>query len=202
MDKIVGTDCNFEIAIFAVLIFGMLTNTFAASNISRDGSSFWLMKTTPLSPRVYLLSKVVFCFIISGISVLISVITLVAMQLIAPLEGLFIFIAGLAFMFGEICFATKCDLMYPRFVGDDVDEAQESSSSQSLIIITGLISALLVGGILVLLKVWASLSNKTLGAWISYLIVSLSGLLSVGIGLLVFFFRLDKHYERLTEGDV
>ena len=49
LSSLVFVQSDFELAILLTVLFGALTNTFCATNVSRDGKSFYVEKTLPLS---------------------------------------------------------------------------------------------------------------------------------------------------------
>ena len=69
-------NCDFEIAIFVIAMFSVLTNTFCTSNISRDGKMFSMLKTMPVDGHLVVKAKLLFCSVVSVASVLVSCIVL------------------------------------------------------------------------------------------------------------------------------
>ena len=133
VNKLIFIDCNFEIAIITIAMFSILTNTFCATNISRERKYFNFTKTVPIDYRQIVFSKVIFCSIASLISILISVIALVIGGYINVLQGLLSFIITTLLSLGIICFATRKDLNKPDF------DNQNGGTAVSFVIFFGLI---------------------------------------------------------------
>lgn len=67
-----GMNISFALALVVVLIFSILTNTFCATNVSRDGELALKVKMFPVRSSKILLAKVLFCSIVSSLSVIAS----------------------------------------------------------------------------------------------------------------------------------
>ena len=61
----IGMSVKFPLAILTVLIFSILTNTFCATNVSRDGAAAIKVKTYPVKASTILLAKVLLCSVVS-----------------------------------------------------------------------------------------------------------------------------------------
>ena len=72
LTKLLFVNVNFELCIFVVAIFGVLTNTFCATNISRDGQLFMSIKAMPVKPQTVIYAKIVFCMIVAFVSELLA----------------------------------------------------------------------------------------------------------------------------------
>lgn len=140
-----ATDCNYAIAAFVVTMFGLLTNTFCATNISRDGKMYAMLKTLPVKVEQIIGCKLFFCAIVSFASVLISSLTLLISGLLNAGETLFVFLNGLLFSLSGIAYATKKDMKTPCFPNTENDEVTDSNSNLSTLILIGLVISAISG---------------------------------------------------------
>lgn len=140
-----ATNCSYAIAVFVVTMFGLLTNTFCATNISRDGKMYAMLKTMPIKVEQLIGCKLLFCGIVSFISVFVSSLALCIGSLLTVGETVFVFINGLLFSFAGIAFATKKDMKSPCFPSTENDEVTDSNSNLSTMILIGLIVSAVSG---------------------------------------------------------
>lgn len=153
-----SVSCSFELSLLVISAFTVLSNTFCAINISREGKMFFREKTMPLSGQTLVLSKVVFCGIISGISVLLSVIAVAVGGIVTPGEAALLGLICLLVAAAEILFATRRDLVRPRFPSNDRDTVTEPGDTVSLLILLGFLLAVLLGGGTLGLSLYARLT--------------------------------------------
>ena len=146
LKQLIMADASAELGLFLVLTFGALTNTFAATNISRDGYAFYTLKTMPIKPSAIVNAKVLFSAIIAVLSVAVSVIVLYVEEYVTAGESAFIFFVALFMALAQIAFATGKDLKRPSFSAEEDNEVRESTQTVSQIIILGLLTGLILGG--------------------------------------------------------
>ncbi len=146
MATITIIDCNFAIIIFVMAMFSILTNTFCTTNISRDGNMFAMLKTMPVTAKQIVNAKVVFCMIVSFVSVLATAIVMLATGMLVWWQAIFAFIIGFALSFAEIAFSTKRDLSNPAFPQSATQEITEGNSNSSMTTLLGLVVSVIVGG--------------------------------------------------------
>lgn len=139
-------NCDFEIAIFVIAMFSVLTNTFCTSNISRDGKMFSMLKTMPVDGRLVVKAKLLFCSVVSVASVLVSCIVLLCVSYLNWWQALVIFAVASLLDIAEIAFATKRDLAKPHLPQNDRDEVTEDNNNVSAVTLLGLVCAVLLGG--------------------------------------------------------
>lgn len=144
--QLIMADASAELGLFLVLTFGALTNTFAATNISRDGYAFYTLKTMPIKPSAIVNAKVLFSAIIAVLSIAVSVIVLYVEEYVTAGESAFIFFVALFMALAQIAFATGKDLKRPSFSAEEDNEVRESTETVSQIIILGLLFGILLGG--------------------------------------------------------
>ncbi len=200
LSSLVFVQNDFELAILLTVLFGALTNTFCATNVSRDGKSFYVEKTLPLSINEILGAKILLSFFVSALSVGITAIVFLAKKYVSAGEGAFIFVIGAITSLSQILYATRKDLNNPRFSLDEDNVVRESNNNVSIIVVLGLVSALILGGIPVLVNVLSSVKGKEM-SWFTYLFASLCAVAVFVASLLYYFVGRKARFERVTEGD-
>ena len=115
---LVLVDCNLEIAVALIVMFGILTNTYCAGAVSRDGEFFFLMRTMPVDCRTVIGAKAAFCFIPSAAAAAASARHSGRTWVCGRMAGcVYILAVTLAIAAAQICFAIRRDLMRPHFGG-------------------------------------------------------------------------------------
>lgn len=200
LQTLVFSENNFELSIFIILLFSTLTNTFCATNISREGQAFYILKTMPISFSKILGAKILFCTIVSVVSILVSCIVVFACGYINFGEFVFVFFIAVLISEAQICFATRKDLNRPVFSNDEDCEVKESNSTISTIIITGLIIALLLGGLSLYFSVYnGSLKGGNSTAF-TLIFVGLSAVALFSSAVAYLLIGLKKSFYELPEG--
>lgn len=197
--SLVERHADLEIALFLTLLFGALTNVFCATNVSRDGEMFYAVKAFPLSYKSVFFAKIFLCLAITAVSQLANAIVLCATGSVAWYSAIFLFVVGTLFGFVNICVATRYDFNHARFSSDEDGEIKESSGVTSAIILLGLLSAFVVGGVVFAVKILSDLRNLQLG-WVTYVA---SGVVAAVCALLAYFYltsKLDKKYYEFEGG--
>ncbi len=146
MKTITILDCNFAIIIFVIAMFSILTNNFCATNISRDGNMFAMLKTMPVRAADIVKAKFAFCGVVSFLSVLASIVVLVIVGLLTWWQAIFALLVGCMLSFAGIAFSTRRDLANPAFPTGALQEITEGNKNASMTTLVGLIVSLLVGG--------------------------------------------------------
>ena len=154
---LVFVNCDLEIAVFLIVMFGILTNTYCAGNVSRDGEFFFMMKTMPVSYRTAISAKVVFCFIGAAVSTAVSVALVGGLGYVNAWQAVFLLVVTLAISAAQICFATRRDLGHPRF-GTEAG-AEEPDSTVSVLVLIGLAVSMAIGGIMLYDGVYLKLTK-------------------------------------------
>lgn len=200
LSSFVPFDGDFELAIFLTVLFGALTNTFCATNVSRDGKSFYVEKTLPLSINEILGAKIVLSTFVASLSVGITAGVLFAKKFVTAPEGAYIFFVGMMMAVAQILFATRKDLNNPRFSQDEDNVVRESNNNVSIIVVLGLLLAFILGGAPFAVVVISGVKGKDL-SWFTYFFpATVAGLALIG-SLSYYFIGLKKRFERVTEGD-
>lgn len=199
VESLVGVDTAFELSVFLTVLFGAMTNTFCATNISREGAMFYSVKAMPVSAKQFVMSKVILCLIVSAASNLLNAFIITVTRYVSFGEGLVVITVGIALAFAQICFATRLDLAHARFSQDEDGETDQSNELVSKIIIIGLISAVVLGGLLLFLRVFTDLRGYDIDAaeWICATVIAL-----VSAGLFYYYLvrKLTKKYYEFSGG--
>ena len=195
MKTITVIDCNFAIIIFVMAMFSILTNTFCTTNISRDGNMFAMLKTMPVNAKQIVNAKILFCMIVSTISVLLTVVVMLATKMLVWWQSIFVLFIGLALSFVEIAFSTKRDLANPAFPQSATQEITEGNSNSSMTTLLGLVVSIIVGGAQVALSAVLSIimENTLLATLIPIAFVTLV----VTLLLIVSISYLKKGLEKM-----
>lgn len=197
--KSIGLNLNFELTFFIIIIFSVLTNTFCATNISRDGNMFRVLKTLPISHKQIIMAKIIFSALVSLISIFITVVIMALFSYIIWWEAIIIFLTTALISLSEIFFATRKDLNKPRFPKKQ-NEITESNNTVSLITVLGLILSLLIGGLTLLSRILTTFKvGFEFGSGIALLIVLGISLLLFTLSLLYLCSNLKKKYYSLEE---
>ena len=200
LSGLIMVESNFELALFLVLVFGGLTNTFCATNISREGPAFCALKSTPIPWKEFIGVKVLFCSIVTVLTMAVSVILVSALGYIAPWEAAVLFFIALILAEAQICFATRKDLDRPNFSEDDDCEVRESNTTVSTIVIATLLVSAVIGGT----SLYASIFFSNKGQEVSGTIIGIAfgvalALLAVCVTYLLV--GIEKKFKQLTGGN-
>ena len=201
MSSLLHVEMNFEIALLLTVLFGSLTNTFCAINISREGRSFYLQKTLPIRYTKLIGVKIALNFVVTILSVGISTAVITVLGYVEYLEGAFVFFIGVVMGLAQICFATRKDLNKPFFPTEEDNTVKESNGNVSTIIVLGMITSLIIGGVPLVITVLGTLKNEAGIEGFTYLFASVVALVILIASLLYTFIGMRKKFERLSEGD-
>lgn len=193
-----ATECNYAIAVFVVTMFGLLTNTFCATNVSRDGRMYAMLKTLPVKVEAVIGSKLIFSGVVSVISVMASSFSLLIGNLLTFGEAVFVFANGLLFSFAGIAYATKKDMVTPCFPSTENDEVTDSNSNLSTLILIGLIVSAISGVGSILISVVLGLKYSTRIAMLVSMLFESVLTIAVFVFAVIYLFKgLKKvYYER------
>ena len=188
-------DCNYALAIFVVSIFSILTNTFCTTNISRDGKMFAIMKTLPVSIEKIIGMKILFCSIVSVVSVFVSCLILFLTGFLSFTYFAITFVIGLVFSLVQIMYATRKDMKHPSFPTNNQEEITEGNSNMSTLILVGLFTALFTGGGALLISIIVGMNyNEVIASWLSIGFVFIIALIALIASSIYLFRGLKKRY--------
>lgn len=193
----VGIEISFALALLITLIFCLLTNTFCATNVSRDGLATLKNKVLPVSAKRLLFAKVVFCASVSVLSIFASCLVLVfACDFPIP-EALLVFVLGCVFALSHILIATRMDLNHAVVSNHESVVAERvANHTMSKTVVIGLLFALAIG-VAALLFFFLGTSDGTMHL-LSYLLPVFIALLYFGVALCYYVFRLEKSFHSLV----
>lgn len=197
--KLIGVNCNVELAIFLTLLFGSLTNVFCTTNISRDGAMFYSVKAMPVSYKSVFFSKVFLCMVVTAFSQAISALLLFATGYLSLWIALFLFAAGMLCSFAQICFATRSDFNHAKFSTEEDGEIKVSGNTVSTIIVLGMLASFLIGGAVLLIRMLFTLRGWN-GEYITYLIVGVVSLCAAALAYYYLVRKLGKKYYEFSGG--
>lgn len=188
-------NCNYALAIFVVSMFSILTNNFCTTNISRDGKMFALLKTMPVTVKKVVSVKLLFCSIVSFVSVLVSSLVLYVTDFLSFGYFIITFVIGFLFSLVQIAYGTRKDMKNPCFPNNTQEEVIEGNSNMSALIVGGLITTIIAGGGSVLLSVIIGMKyNEKLAALLSIGFVFLITIVTLIIACIYLFKGLEKEY--------
>ena len=208
-----GFNVSFALALIVILIFSILTNTFCATNVSRDGELALKVKMFPVRASKLLFAKVFFCSIVSSLSVIGSSALLYFAKIYFNAEGqirvepkdlAIITAVGVVFSLSHIFVATRLDLNHAKVMASPQEIEEESNKTIAKTVFIGLILALVAGASSLLVTVFANtgLIEQYLGVSLSqefayYLPVAIVGAYFL-FSLVYYFFLIERKYRRLV----
>ena len=141
----IGMSVRFPLAILTVLIFSILTNTFCATNVSRDGAAAIKVKTYPVKASTILLAKVLLCAAVSSLSVIVSIAALVLSAGLALTDALVVLYVTLTFSLAQIFVATRMDLGGARLSSNLAEMRSTNNITVAKVITLGILLSLVAG---------------------------------------------------------
>ena len=198
---LVFVNCDLEIAVFLIVMFGILTNTYCAGNISRDGEFFFTMKTLPVNYRTVIGAKVAFCFIGAAVPTAVSVALVGGLGYVNAWQSVYLLAVTLAISVAQICFATRRDLGHPRFASFEGASTDENDSTVSVLIIIGLAVSAVIGVLALYSGIYLKISGgEAFGETVATASVgAIAAALLIG-ALVYLFVGLDKKYRAVSGG--
>ena len=200
----IGMRVPFPLATLTVLIFSILTNTFCATNVSRDGAAAIKVKTYPVKASVILLAKVLLCAAVSSLSILVSVAVLAAFAGVTLTDALAVAFIALTFSLAQIFVATRMDLSAAR-LSSDLQQMRSTNSITVVKVVTlGLLLALVAGLSSVVAYVFSLGSSvsfiKELGFTVAhaYILPALVSALYLACAIAYYRIGIDKSLDGLS----
>lgn len=208
-----GFNVSFALALIVILIFSILTNTFCATNVSRDGELALKVKMFPVRASKLLFAKVFFCSIVSTLSVIGSCALLYFSKvyfntngkiMVEPKDLAIIMAIGVVFSLSHIFVATRLDLNHAKVMASPQEIEAESSRTIAKTIFIGLILAIAAGASSLLVTVFANtdIIQKYIGITLTqeyayYLPMIIIGAYFI-FSLAYYFFLIERKYRRLV----
>ena len=202
--NMLGMKLTFSLALLCVLVFSVLTNTFCSTNLTREGTSLLKQKTFPIKATQILTAKVIFCSVVSLLSVLISSVVLIAFTSLGVWEGLLCFIVGSLFTIAQILLATRIDLNNLKMSFTFQQIEKRTSTTISKVVTIGLFVSLVAGILALVLSTLSQGSfilqiSSIVPNWLSYVVPVLIGLLYCGLSVWFYFAKLQKALDNITK---
>lgn len=200
----IGMSVKFPLAILIVLIFSILTNTFCATNVSRDGAAAIKVKTYPVKASTILFAKVLLCAVVSSVSIIVGITVLVVSAGLAPLDGLAVAFIALSFSLAQIFVATRMDLGAARLSSSIQEMRSANNITVAKVITLGILLALAAGLLSLVcyvLSLGSSLSSiKDLGLTTAHAYVLPAVISALYLAFAVAYYRIgiDKSLDALS----
>lgn len=192
-----GISLDFSLALFIVLVFGVLTNTFCATNITRDGMSALFSKIFPLKPSRIILSKIIFCSLVSSLSVILSVGVLVMATSLGVLDGCAVAFIGIIFSLSQISVATRMDLNHAKLSQGPTEAERAVEKTVAKVVAIGLSLSALTGLVSVIVSMFASSVVFSGGIAFSYVIPVIISIAYLLIAMLYFVRKIERSFANL-----
>ena len=200
--NMIGLKLTFPLALFVLLIFSVLTNTFCSTNLTRDGLNLLKQKTLPIKASTILFSKVLFCFIVSSLSVLISALALILLTSLSFWDGLLCIALGLIFSASQILVATRLDLKYAKIHLESQLVEKQTSKTVTKVVSLGLVFAFLSGLTSILLSMFSR--GVLIGVdivvkpFFVYLLPVVVGVCYLAFAILYYFHSMQKAFDKVS----
>lgn len=201
-----GHGFEFALALIVVLVFTILTNTFCATNITRDGKSALKAKSFPIKASKLLFSKVLFCSIISSLSVIGSVLLLylhpdIQMEMF---DAIIVAAISLVFSFSQILIATRTDLNCAVVDASPEEVARTSDRTIAKVVSIGLFLAVVIGFLCFFISVFAGINPEFIGGLVikesyAYLVPGAIALVYFLLSIAFYHINIEKAFSKLTK---
>ena len=193
-----GLRVDFALSLLVVLVFGVLTNTFCATNVSRDGLSALSAKIYPVSPGKIMLSKVIFCMIVSSASVVLSAILLITLTPLGVLNGIAVALFGIMFSAAQIFIATRLDLNNAHVASGPSEAERAADKTTTKVVSIGLLCATLVGVASLFMSFFSVAEGDVLRLVISYLIPFVITAVYLLLAVLYYKHKIEESFNNLV----
>ena len=200
----IGLSFKLSLAIIVVLIFNTLTNTFCATNITRDGVTALKAKIFPIKPQSTLAAKIIFCNIISSLSVIASSLVLLFTHELGVLDALIVMCLGLIFSVSQVLLATRMDLNHAKLTASTHEITKSSNQTIAKTITIGLFFAIVIGFLSLFISVFAGtstpdfLNSIEIKKAYTYLIPLAVALIYLAISITYYSVKLERAFEKLV----
>ncbi len=193
-----GLIITFPLALLVLLLFTILTNTFCISNVTRDGVGFMKLKSISISPSKLLLAKIIFCSIISFISVIVSGFLLIIITNLSVLDGVIAVLVALIFSISQILIATRLDLNYAKFSNTSVENESTLSKNLTKVVLLGLIVAMFAGGISLICFIFFKGGNSHIGIIQPYIWPIIISIVYCISAIFYYNFKIKKSFSKIV----
>ena len=208
----IGLELELALSLIVVLVFSILTNTFCATNITRDGKSALKAKSFPIKASKLLFSKVLFCSIISSLSVIASVLLLFFSSSIFAdsniqievVDAVVVCAISVIFSFSQILIATRTDLNCAVVDASPEEVAKANDRTIAKVVSVGLILAVAIGLLTFFVSVFAGFDPELIGGLVveesyAYTLPAIIALVYFALANLYYYVGIEKAFARLTK---
>ena len=212
----IGLPLEFALSLIVVLVFSILTNTFCATNITRDGKSALKAKSFPVKASKLLFSKVLFCSIVSSLSVIASVLLLyfnssipisifedsqIELQVV---DAIIVCAVSLVFSFSQILTATRTDLNCAVVDASPEEVARASDRTIAKVVSVGLILAVVIGLLAFFASVFSGFDPSLTGGIeikeiYAYIFPAIIAVLYFALANVYYYVGIEKAFAKLTK---
>lgn len=194
----IGFKMDFILGILILFVFIVLTNTYASTNISREGNAFIKSKVYPYNPKKLFLAKVVFAFIISTLASVISSIIIICFSDLTVIEIILIIICPIIFTLSQILLGTKMDLNKATLNLNSYEIEKKQEKTITKLVFTGLFFSLVLGICLLFINVLLGQKLGDSRFSLIYLITIISVVTYLIYTLLFYLHKLNQKFINLV----
>lgn len=163
-----------------LVIMGPMTCVTAASSVSREGENFYLIKTLPVKPSQYALSKLIISLIFNGAAFALSVVFECIFVKIGIVVGLLDFLTVFCASAGVSAVLVLIDMKNPRLKWTTVQQGLKNNPSS----LWGMLVGFVAGGVLTVVVVLSALDGWTFVGQIVNLLLG-AGMAAGGVAILL-----------------
>lgn len=170
-----------------IICFMIGITTPAASSISIEGKSMWLIKSLPINYKNFYKAKIILSTTVLSLFSLVSSILIIIFIHPNLLDSIYIIIIPLMYVFLVSCIGFRINLSYYKFNWMNEGEVVKNSKS---VIISMLISFLLV--ILLLISIFIAFFNKYLAMLYTFILLFILNIIFYKINLSIVTNKIHK----------
>ena len=163
-----------------LVIMGPMTCVTAASSVSREGENFYLIKTLPVKPSQYALSKLIISLIFNGAAFALSVVFECIFVKIGIVVGLLDVLTVFCASAGVSAALVLIDMKNPRLKWTTVQQGLKNNPSS----LWGMLVGFVAGGVLTVVVVLSALDGWTFVGQLVNLLLG-AGMAAGGVAILL-----------------
>lgn len=163
-----------------LVIMEPMTCVTAASSVSREGENFYLIKTLPVKPSQYALSKLIISLIFNGAAFALSVVFECIFVKIGIVVGLLDFLTVFCASAGVSAALVLIDMKNPRLKWTTVQQGLKNNPSS----LWGMLVGFVAGGVLTVVVVLSALDGWTFVGQLVNLLLG-AGMAAGGVAILL-----------------
>lgn len=175
----------------AFILFTGGMNLVASTSLSREGSNFWIAKMIPVSAENQILAKLMSGYVVVVIGTVVTTVILIAFLGFSIPKAFVLFIIGLLAGIPMTAFNLLLDLMHPKLVWNNPQEAMKQNMNGML----GMLISFVVMGILGVVAAIPILLKAT--EPIIYLALVIVSVLLGALAIKLLFAAAKARYSRL-----